>query len=339
MISIVIPVYQSKENIARIMQDTFAQTYQDYEVLLVDDGSTDGSGEICKEYERQNPRVRAILKEHSGVSGTRNAGIANAKGDYIAFVDSDDRIEPDYLERLVQGIGDRDLIIASFDRRFYQGEKCVRTVAAYAVEAELDVAENLDSYFSSLYTSTLLGIVYCKLFKREILEKNRIAFREDIHIGEDYLFNFAYIKHCRRIRCISYVGYHYICREGNSLMHQADLRKFDYGKVLYEESLQFCEDMGLPEEASAGVSNLYLRTCFKNIENIYLLQERATRREKRTFIRRVMEDEDTRLALKASRPDCKEFKIYKAVLGTGNLTLIGAFSRLRLQYKRMLGRG
>lgn len=339
MISIVIPIYQCKWNIDQIMEDIFAQTYQDYEVLLVDDGSTDGSAELCMEYAARDERVRAIPKEHSGVSETRNAGITEAKGEYIAFIDCDDRVEADYLEKLVGGIGDNDLVIASFDRRFYREEKYVRTVDAYVLDAKINIKENLNEHFSKLYTSTLIGIVYCKLFKREILVRNKIRFRKDIHIGEDYLFNFAYLKQCRQISCIPYVGYHYICREGHSLMHQADLRKFQYGKVLYEESMQFCEEMGLIEEASAGVSNLYLRTCFKNIENIYLLQERMTRKEKRAFIRRVIEDEDTKCALKASRPDCKEFKIYKMVLGTGMPALAGAFSWLRLWYKRMLGRG
>lgn len=339
MISIVIPIYQCKWNIDQIMEDIFAQTYQDYEVLLVDDGSTDGSVELCMEYAERDERVRAIPKEHSGVSETRNAGIAEAKGEYIAFIDCDDRVEADYLERLMNGMADNDLVIASFDRRFYQGDKNVRTVATYSLDAVIDIKENLNTHFSKLYTSTLLGIVYCKLFKREILEKNEIRFRKDIHIGEDYLFNFAYLKHCNQIRCILYVGYHYICREGNSLMHQADLQKFEYGKVLYEESIQFCQEMGVTEEASAGVSNLYLRTCFKNIENIYLLQERMTRREKRAYIRRVIEDEDTKCALTASRPDCKEFKIYKIVLSTGRPALAEIFSWLRLQYKRMLGRG
>ena len=98
MISIIIPVYQAKQNIEQILGDIFAQTYQDYEVLLIDDGSTDGSAKLCGEYERQNPKVRTIIKEHSGVSKTRNAGIAAARGEYIAFVDSDDRIDTDDLE-------------------------------------------------------------------------------------------------------------------------------------------------------------------------------------------------------------------------------------------------
>lgn len=338
MISIIIPVYQAKQNIEQILGDIFAQTYQDYEILLVDDGSTDGSAEKCREYGQKNEKVRAILKEHSGVSETRNAGIAAARGEYISFVDSDDRIDPDYLERLVQGIGDYDLIISSFDRRFYKEGKYIRTVRTNPLEVQIDMMEALGGYFSYLYISTLIGTVVCKLFKKEIIEKYHVTFRRDIYIGEDYIFNFDYLRHCGNIRCIDYVGYHYICRNGDSLTHKKDLHKFEYGKILFRESMEFCKRMNLPDEAAHGVANLYLRTCFKNVENLYQMEEKIGHREKKTYIKRVMTDEDTRRAITVSEPDCMEFKIYKIILKLGIPQVTGSFSWLRLQYKKMLGR-
>lgn len=338
MISIVIPIYQCKWNIDQIMEDIFAQTYQDYEVLLVDDGSTDGSVELCMEYAKRDERVRAIPKEHSGVSETRNAGIAEAKGEYIAFIDCDDRVEADYLERLVEGIADNDMVIASFDREFYKDGQYVRTVKNVTLDAQIKMENELNKYFSILYTSTLIGTVVCKLFRRDIIQKNAVAFRDDIYIGEDYIFNFDYLKHCKSMCCIDYMGYHYICKEGNSLTHKKDLQKFEYGKILFQESLRFCEDMSLDSNAIYGVPNLYLRTCFKNIENLYQMEEKIKRKERRSFIKKVLADSDTKLALEMSKPDCMEFKIYKVVLKMGIPALVGGFSRLRLQYKRMLGR-
>ena len=338
MISIIIPVYQAKQNIEQILGDIFAQTYQDYEVLLIDDGSTDGSAKLCGEYERQSPKVRTIIKEHSGVSKTRNAGIAAARGEYIAFVDSDDRIDTDYLERLAQGIGDRDLVIASFDRKFYKDGKLVKTVECRMFDAAVEVPRELGGYFSALYTSTLIGVVYCKLFRRELIEKGRIAFRGDICLGEDFLFNFEYLRECRTISCIPYRGYHYICGNGASLTHKNDIQKLQYGKVLFEESLRFCEEMHFGSEASAGVCSLYLRTCFLNMEILYRMKEHIPQKEKREFIRKVIGDEDTRLAIKRCRPDTREFQIYRRILRLGSPTVAGMFTWARFAYKKMIGR-
>ena len=147
-------VVDSKKKQELMEIEEFKSLYQRLNNWLTDDGSTDGSAKLCGEYERQNPKVRTIIKEHSGVSKTRNAGIAAARGEYIAFVDSDDRIDTDYLERLAQGIGDRDLVIASFDRKFYKDGKLVKTVECRMFDAAVEVPRELGGYFSALYTSS-----------------------------------------------------------------------------------------------------------------------------------------------------------------------------------------
>lgn len=100
LISIIVPVYQVKPYIGECVESLLAQTYANLEILLVDDGSTDGSGEICDEYARRDGRVRVIHQENRGVSAARNTGLDQAKGKYVAFVDSDDAVLPDYIELL-----------------------------------------------------------------------------------------------------------------------------------------------------------------------------------------------------------------------------------------------
>lgn len=338
MISIIIPIYQCKWNIEQILKDINNQTYQDYEVLLVDDGSTDGSGEICKEYAEQNEKVRAILKKHGGVGNTRNVGISHAKGEYIAFIDSDDRIDNDYLETLINKVEGYDLVISSFDRFFYKNNKYVRTVKTNPVLAEMKQMSELEDFFPELYISTLIGTVVCKLFKRELIQKNKITFRSDVYLGEDFIFNFDYLKCCQNIRCIDYIGYHYTCKEGNSLTHKSDLQKFDYGKILFEKSLDFCKDMQLSLKSQGAVADLYLRTCFKNIEYAYSLENKLKASELYAYIKKVIKDVDTKQAIKLSNNSSKEFLIYKIVLKTGSVLIVGAFAWVRLLYKKIIGR-
>jgi len=338
MISIIIPIYQCKWNIEKILQDISKQTYQDYEVLLVDDGSTDGSGETCKRYAEQNEKVYAILKKHGGVGDTRNVGISYAKGEYIAFIDSDDRIDNDYLETLIAGVEKYDLIISSFDRIFYKDNKYVRTVKTSPIKAEIKQMEELEKSFSELYISTLIGTVVCKLFKREVIRKNNIVFRSDIYLGEDFIFNFDYLRCCKSVRCVDYIGYHYICREGNSLTHKNDLQKFDYGKILFAKSLEFCGDMQLSLQSQGAVADLYLRTCFKNIECAYSLENNLRLSELYAYIKKIMDDIDTKRAIKLSNTSSIEFRIYKEILKTQSVIIVGAFAWMRLLYKKITGR-
>ena len=338
MISIIIPVYQCENVISDIIEDILKQTYQDYEVLLVDDGSTDGSAKVCQEYEKKDSRIRAILNVHQGVSGTRNTGIALANGEYIAFIDSDDRIEPNYLEQLYNNIGNNDLVISTFDRWIYNHKDVVKVVKNIQLNVEINMKENFAKYFTELYVSTLLGTPCCKLFRTDIIRKNRVKFRTDIYIGEDYIFNFDYLKKCNNIRCISYLGYHYVCKNGNSLTHKKDLKKFEYGKLLFAESIRFADEMKLTKEDARGIYNLYLRTIFKNIEVVYQMNPSMDRKEKREHIRKVMNDESVQHAIQNAQPDTNEFLIYKIVLQMKNAFIVGNFSKLRLYYKKKIGR-
>lgn len=338
MISIIIPVYQCKWNIEQILSDIEKQTYQDYEVLLVDDGSTDGSAEVCQEYERRDSRIRAILKEHSGVGKTRNKGLECASGEYIAFIDADDRIEPDYLEQMLQGLNDSELVISSFDRWFYDGDKLVSKVENKRIEAFIEVEKNFAEYFSELYVTTLLGIVYCKLFNTEIIRKNGIAFRNDIYIGEDFCFNFDYLRACHNINCIPYMGYHYVCTNGNSLTHKKDLKKYEYGKILFRESIKFGKDMNLDMESMKGIYNLYLRTCFKNIETVFSMENKLSPKDRHTYMNKIVSDEETQIALKYSKPDSFEFLLYKIILKLKVTVFIEIFSWMRLKYKMLIRR-
>lgn len=103
-ISIVVPVYNVEEYLSRCVESILAQTYKNFEIILVDDGSTDNSGELCNQYEREHKEIRVIHKENGGLSDARNCGMNDARGSYITFVDSDDYIHPLYLELLVKGI-------------------------------------------------------------------------------------------------------------------------------------------------------------------------------------------------------------------------------------------
>ena len=109
-VSVIIPVYNAEQYLKRCLDSVLAQTYQDFEIICIDDGSTDNSGAICDEYAKKDSRIRILRKENGGVSSARNAGLNIAEGEYITFIDSDDYVDTDYMQTLYENLEGADAV-------------------------------------------------------------------------------------------------------------------------------------------------------------------------------------------------------------------------------------
>lgn len=198
MISIIVPVYNSEETLARCLDSILCQTYSNYELILIDDGSTDSSFRIIEKYAISNPNIVAIRKENGGVSSARNKGLDIAKGDFVCFVDSDDYIEPNYLEELHNCISnnDTDIALCLISR---SREKVSSTNTSYNSKDDIII--------SILNNEEQNAGPYNKLFRKDII--GNLRFAEDIFLGEDTLFCVEYAKQCRTAIRINKVLYHY----------------------------------------------------------------------------------------------------------------------------------
>lgn len=223
MISIIVPVYNCMHTLERCVQAVCAQTIQDWELLLIDDGSQDESGALCDRLAAQDIRIRVFHKANGGVSSARNLGLDNASGDYIMFCDSDDWVEPDWCETMchhAQNYPDY-LPVCNYYRSRVSGE----SVNCFAACAALDnVLPKVD--FFSLNRQELLGIPWNKIFRRSILEENRIRFHEDISLGEDLIFVLDYLDTLEKgLFFVNVPLYHYV--QGNfdslSVKYYSDL--------------------------------------------------------------------------------------------------------------------
>lgn len=203
-VSVIVPIYNSEKYITECIESILNQTYKDFELILMDDGSTDSSGEICKKYMLQDPRVRYIYKENGGVSSARNEGIQCAGGEYIAFVDSDDTVKPKMLETLIKN--DRDFAMCGYELC----DDISNTVSIQFSCPRLcgtmhDLAENIGDYLSPPY---LLG-PWLKLFKRDIITEHNIIFPPELSYGEDAIFVLQYLAYCKTVEVFPFVGYSY----------------------------------------------------------------------------------------------------------------------------------
>lgn len=215
MISVIVPVYNCEENLKRCIQSILHQSEKDLEVILVDDGSTDASPEICDKYAKENEKIQVIHQENSGVSKARNTGIKAAKGEYIQFVDSDDYLEPEMCKTMREIIQreQSDFVIAGF-HHWYLGKdviKCPREQLTSPMEIKA-----FGNPFLELYEQGFLNMPWNKLYKKEKIKE---YFPENLSLGEDLLFNLNYLKELKATETISLVSkplYHYIQERGKA---------------------------------------------------------------------------------------------------------------------------
>lgn len=199
-ISIIVPMYNAERFICRCMESILSQSFHDYEIVAVDDGSTDDTGRILDEYAKDHSKIKAIHTKNKGVSHARNTALEKADDEYITFVDVDDYLERDFLSSMLSR--EADLIIGGFNK-IGEGEETTSPESAFYTPKTYK--ECFDKY---LFTD-LLKAPWGKIFKRIIIEEFHIRFNEELIFAEDVVFVQTYIVHCKSIRCNNFTGYYY----------------------------------------------------------------------------------------------------------------------------------
>lgn len=233
LISVIVPVYNVNKYLRRCVNSIKTQSYTKTEIILVDDGSTDGSDELCDRLQRSDSRIKVIHKENGGLSSARNAGLEVARGSYIAFVDSDDWIASDIYDKCVQIIKRYKCEVVDFCVEFVKNETSVKRRRAFSdicVEGE----EILYDYLYRGQTEKCPFSVCRKLYKKELF--NELKFPEG-KINEDIAINFKILQKCKRMVRISDVGYYYFQGNDNSITSGV-LRKKDFD--LLEAGRELC---------------------------------------------------------------------------------------------------
>ena len=221
MISVIVPVYGVEKYLHRCIESILCQTYSNFELILVDDGSPDNCPKICDEYARKDSRIKVIHKKNGGQSSARNAGLDICRGEYIYFCDSDDWIESNLLERALKKIKDEkaDMVrfqcFTHFEDTSYQS---AFLLDRDSVQFETD-SERLD-FMCNSFLNYQIGWELClAMYKADILIQNKIRFPNGIDIAEDLYINLRDIVYASRITFLDEPLYHY-CMRGDSTMGQ-----------------------------------------------------------------------------------------------------------------------
>lgn len=221
MVSIIVPVYQARDYLPRCLESILGQTYKNFEIILVDDGSDDGSELICEEYSQKNSNICCIHKKNGGVSQARNTGIEQAKGEYLLFVDSDDYIENDYLENAMKALDKEhaDIYLCGY-QNVLRGGKVKGETYYPSVNDGMRCRADKSRIVMKLFQSTTLHAIGTKIYKREIVVKHGIRFQEKWKYYEDIYFCLCCLSHCDKIYVQNKIMYYYRKDIASSLSHR-----------------------------------------------------------------------------------------------------------------------
>ena len=236
MISVVIPIYNTASYLRQCIESILKQTYKDFEILLVDDGSTDNSKDICLEYQNKYENIRYLYKENSGVSATRNYGIDNAKGRWIFFLDSDDFLLSDNVfEILIDVVNEDETNIPVFNFRYIYDDKekdgskfDLSSINDKEIIMNIVLGRQSNSFYGQMFRAS-----WGKMFDKELLDKHNIRFDERMYIGEDAIFLLDYFKVNNNLKFIDepLYGYRYhnssACRKYKADLLEQDLIQLD----------------------------------------------------------------------------------------------------------------
>lgn len=247
LVSIIIPVYGTEKYLARCIDSCLAQTYAKFELILVDDGSPDGCGDICDLYSKKDDRVIVFHKENGGVASAKNYGIKRARGEYLTFVDSDDYIDQNYLEELVvSNQNSSDMVIAGL--KYWQEANLTNFSSLQLKKRVYFTRPQYKDYISWLLDERGLNYHVAKLYKRELINKYGIAFTDfRVTGGDDTIFNFEMLSVSNSVSVSNRNIYNYIIY-ATSVSHRYTGDKWKRSKNLDWHLHEISKNMDILDE-------------------------------------------------------------------------------------------
>lgn len=314
LVTIVVPIYNGEPYINHCVEQIQAQTYKNLEVIFVNDGSTDNTKEVAEEAIRNDDRFILINKENGGTSTTRNKGIDNAHGKYIAFFDCDDEYDPDMIYILVSEIEKKnaDMVSCGYYFKVQAGEQIYLEEKSYPDRYFPDFDSMKDEYVA-IWDSDMFYNIWNKLYRMEVIEKYGIRYREGHVYTEDRVFNRAFISKCGGIVLIDKCLYYYIRERSGSTSERYWEKNFEVRVKEYNELKEHFHEMNLWNDVSREyVSREFIERVAGCIENVFHAGEQLSKTQKKQLVKDMENDKDVREASKYARCRSKKMKIIAA---------------------------
>lgn len=263
LVSIIIPMYNSEKYISKCINAILNQSFNNFEVIIIDDGSNDNSKKIVEFTIKDDNRFKMIYQKNLGVSEARNVGIHNAKGKYIIFIDSDDWIEKNYIEKLVNNIEEKNADFAWCDWMVHEHKKKYRN----CISSNLNKESKVNDLIIHFINSRSGGAPWGKIYLKEIINNKNIKFKSNIPYAEDYLFNLEFLAHAQKVVYINEALINYNCLK----IGEGSKKREDYDEIqLKVEKLKekiISEKYCFDNKYDTLLNTQYFKVCCLSIIN------------------------------------------------------------------------
>lgn len=309
--SIIIPVYNCQSYISRCIESIINQKHKSYEIILINDGSSDNSGTICDEYAKKNKQIKVIHKKNEGVSAARNDGLKQVNGKYICFLDSDDYIDKDFFataDRIIDKNKEVELINFGFYSEVENSNYEILSSDTITYKEKYYNSQlKLKKDFVNLWDNTMLYNIWNKVYSAKIIEENKITF-PNYNWGEDVEFNRIYLSKINNMYNSKKCFYHYIRERKGAATKSYKPEFFDIRKKEFTEFNEYFEKWGIQKKDYYEYScRRYIERVLGCIENVYCSNLKFKDRYKE--IKKIILDPITRETLKYAQPKSKKIKI------------------------------
>lgn len=312
--SIIIPVYNAEKYIENAVYSILKQNFDDYEVILVDDGSSDQSCVIVDKLIASHSRVKGRHISNHGVSFARNVGVDMATGDYILFMDSDDRYEEGILSSLSKKLNtypDIDVLCFGYIEDVIENGESIKQTLHHFPAMHLSGRDSIKRNSLRLITDPMFGSVWSKMYKKSLLDEYEIRMSEQLFIGEDYCFNLDVLSHCREWLTIEKPLYRYMIQNESSIIRRYNSQKFEQMYQMHLSRKEFIDRFSTAEieEKNAQIRANYIRLCMSCFMDLSRRECKMSHLEKLKYIRRLKSMEYERYNKKYLKYFSNSYKI------------------------------
>lgn len=299
-VSVIVPAYNAEKFIENCVQSILSQTYTDFELILVNDGSKDSTSAICHRLAEQDSRIRVIDQENGGSSSAKNTGLDAANGTYIEFVDADDTLDATYMEQLLRGTAEdeADLCVGNVALVVLdKGELVLSRPTPKLHEGMFTLKEYL-SYYKEYMPHAVVGAPWNKLFRRRIIEEHNLRFDETTKNNEDTWFNLAYLRHCKKVFVSASPFYHYIDHQNGSASRGYIDNIIEIYIETYRRSTAFLQEAEMYDCNEQFCKSYFIGLCIGALNGIALKATQFTKKEKLEKMRDIVSRPEVRDALR-----------------------------------------
>lgn len=289
-ISIIVPVYNVEKYLSECINSILAQSFPDYELILIDDGSKDNSGRLCDDYARRDARIKVVHKENAGVSEARNSGLDIAVGEYVTFIDSDDCVNPDYLDYLISEIRKQkvDMVLSGIVMEYFTEER--GSIRYTITESQKLTVRALFEKLELDYPQICICGPWCKLYKNSIIQRNGIRFDKNLSNGEDTCFNLDYFKKIETVFFSRQIFYHYRRLNPNSLFSVFRKDSYEILDYVYSKMYTLILEQNCSREAVQRFKEMYYSMLIGGVVAFFYSENNISKKRRMQQIKKVCED-------------------------------------------------